>query len=101
MLADGIFVLSVAVMLGVSFYCRRRIQDNKIAVQWGLDGKTTWRAPRAVALWGPPVFAILVRGVIYAATNLTPDKVHHVDIGLVLFSIVVAGVHIVTLTRAR
>jgi hypothetical protein len=101
MWADAVFLLSLCGMLSASLYGRPRIQADRIAMQWRLDGKPTWHAPRAAALWGPPVFALAVRGFIDAAMTLAPDKVHRPDIGLVLFSIVAAGVHIFTLARAR
>jgi len=42
----------------------------------------------------------MVRLVIWAAQTYAPDKVHGVDIGLALFSVVIAAAHAVTLKVA-
>jgi hypothetical protein len=101
MAADVVFFVALGVMLVASFYYGPRIQADKVAMQWGLDGKPTWYAPKIVALWGLLGFAVLLRLFIAAAVKFIPDQVHHADIGLIIFPIIVAGVHIFLLARAR
>ena len=71
-----------------------------MAMQWGLDGEPTWYAPKAVGLWGMVVFALAVRLLIWIASTYAPEKVHGAEIGLLLFSVIVAAVHVLTLRRA-
>ena len=55
-------------------------------MQWALDGKPTWYASKAMALWGIVAFALAVRLLIWAAMTYVPDKVNGPEIGLLLFS---------------
>ncbi|MDE5452328.1 hypothetical protein GWE18_05470 [Bradyrhizobium sp. CSA112] len=71
-----------------------------MAMQWGLDGEPTWGAPKAVGLWGMVAFALAVRLLIWVASTYAPEKVHGAEIGLLLFSVIVAAVHVLTLRRA-
>jgi hypothetical protein len=48
--ADYVFGASVAFVIGCSLYFRPRIRSDRIAMQWGLDGKPTWYAPKWLAL---------------------------------------------------
>jgi hypothetical protein len=63
-------------------------------MQWALDGRPTWYAPRRIALWGTVVFMLAVRLSIWAAMTYVPDKVNGPEIGLLLFSIIVAAAHL-------
>ncbi len=64
MAADYAFWAAIAVMIGCNFYFSPRILTDRIAMQWGFDGKPTWHAPKFVGLWGSVVFALVVRGLI-------------------------------------
>ena len=99
-MGDLAFVIALAVMAGFNLYFAPRIKSDRIAMQWSLGGKPTWYASKLAAMWGPVVFAVIVRLVIWAAQIYTPDKVHSVNIGLVLFSVIIATVHAVTLKVA-
>ena len=90
---DIVFVLALIVMAGCSLHFAPRIPTSRVPMQWGFDGAPTWYAPRLVGLWGPLGFVIAVRLFIAAAAHYTPDKVHHVDIGIVGLSVVMAAVH--------
>lgn len=90
---DAAFVLALGVMTAASLYFGGRIRVVRLPMQWGLHGQPTWFAPRRVALWGPLAFALLVRLIIFAAVQYAPDKVHGATLGLVLFSVIVAGSH--------
>jgi hypothetical protein len=69
-------------------------------MQWGSDGKPTWRAPKAVGLWGVVAFALAVRLLIWVLSTYTPSKVHGVELGLFLFSITVAASHVFVIKKA-
>jgi len=102
--ADIAFVAALAVMAGCNLYFAPRIASERIAMQWGLDGKPTWTAPKLIAMWGMVAFAVMIRLVIYLAMTYTPDKVHGPEIGVLFFSIITAAVHVYTLmvaARAR
>ena len=100
MAADCVFWLAVAFIAGANLYYGPRIKGDRVAMQWGLDGKPTWHAPKTIALWGMLAFALVVRLLIWAAMTYTPDKVHGPEIGLLLFSIIVAAAHLWTLRSA-
>ena len=51
-------------------------------------------------MWGPLAFAVLIRLVIWVAQIYTPDKVHGVEIGLILYSAIILAVHVITLKIA-
>lgn len=57
--ADLAFVIALAVVIGCNLYFAPRF-GVRIAMQWGTDGKPTWHAPKAVALWGMVAFMIVV-----------------------------------------
>jgi hypothetical protein len=99
-MGDLAFVIALAVMAGFNLYFAQRIKGDRIAMQWNFGGKPTWHASKFAGMWGPIAFAVIVRLVIWAAQTYTPDKVHGVDIGLVLFSVIIATVHAVTLKVA-
>ena len=99
-MGDLAFVIALVVMAGFNLYFAPRIKGDRIAMQWSFGGKPTWYASKLAGMWGPIAFAVVVRLVIWAAQTYTPDKVHGVDIGLVLFSVVIAAAHAVTLKVA-
>ncbi|KRR02631.1 hypothetical protein [Bradyrhizobium valentinum] len=100
LVADLVFWPAVAVLAGCNLYFGPRIKSARMAMQWGLDGEPTWCAPKAVGLWGMVAFALAVRLLIWGASTYAPEKVHGAEIGLLLFSVIVAAVHVLTLRRA-
>lgn len=98
--ADLAFVAALIVMVGCNLYFSPRIAGERIAMQWGLDGKPTWTAPKLAGMWGMVALAVIVRLVIYLAMAYTPDKVHAPEIGVLLFSIIIAAAHVFTLAMA-
>ena len=98
--ADIVFVAALIVMVGCNLYFTPRIKADRIAMQWSFGGNPTWSAPKLAGMWGPVAFAVLIRLVIWAAQTYTPDKVHGVEIGLTLYSVVMLAVHVMTLKIA-
>src|SRR5262245_32457225 len=98
--ADIAFIAALAVMVGANLYFAPRIAGERVAMQWGFDGKPTWTAPKRAAMWGAVAFAVAIRLAIYLAMTYTPDKVHGPEIGVLFFSIITAGAHIYTLAVA-
>jgi hypothetical protein len=100
LVADYVFWPAVAFIAGCNLYFTPRIRGDRIAMQWGFDGEPTWYAPKAVGLWGMVAFALAVRLLIWAASSYVPEKVHGAEIGLLLFSVIVAAVHLLMLRAA-
>jgi hypothetical protein len=100
MMADYVFWPVVALMIGCSLYCRGRITSDRMAMQWGFDGKPTWSAPKAVGLWFTVVLALLLRFVIWAAMTYFPQTVHGAELGLLIGSVVLAVSHGILLVAA-
>jgi hypothetical protein len=98
--ADIVFVAALIVMVGCNFYFWPRINADCVAMQWSFGGNPIWHAPKLAAIWGPLVFAFVIRLVILAAQIYAPDKVHGIEIGLSLFSFIILAVHIVTIKSA-
>ena len=98
---DIAFIASILVMVAASLYFSSRLKGAKVAMQWGFDGKPTWFAPKVLALWGLVGFALFIRLLIYVLSTFTPDKIHGAEIGLVIFSIVLAITHVATLIAAN
>lgn len=92
--ADFMFWPAVAFIVGCNLYYGPRITRERMAMQWGFDGKPTWTAPKNVAMWGMVAFALAVRLLIWAAMTYTPDRVHGPETGLLLFSIIFAAAHL-------
>jgi hypothetical protein len=59
--ADYVFAAAVAFVIGCSLYFGPRIGRDRIAMQWGVDGKPTWYARKWLALWGTVPFMLAVR----------------------------------------
>lgn len=98
--ADYVFWPALALTAAANLYYAPRITSDRLAMQWGLDGKPTWYAPRRTALWGTVAFMVAVRLLIWAAMTYVPDKVNGPEIGLLLFSIIVAAVQLWMLRSA-
>jgi hypothetical protein len=100
LVADYAFWAAVIFIVACNLYYGPRIASDRIAMQWGLDGKPTWFAPKGVALWGMVAFVLAVRLLIWTAMTYVPDKVNGPEVGLLLFSIIAAVVHLWVLRAA-
>jgi hypothetical protein len=98
--ADLVFLIAVGFVIACNLYFGPRIKSDRIAMQWGLDGKPTWSAPKRWALWGMVALMLAVRGIIWAAMTYIPEKTHSPELGLVLFSIIIALAHLFMLSKA-
>jgi hypothetical protein len=98
--ADYVFWVAVAFVIGCNLYFEPRISGDRIAMQWGTDGKPTWYAPKRLGLWGVVAFMLSVRLLIWMAMTCYPDSVHGADIGILGFSVIVAAAHVFTLMKA-
>jgi hypothetical protein len=98
--ADYLFLAALAFVVACSLYFAPRIRSERIAMQWGFDGKPTWHAPKRVAIWVVPAFMLVVRLFIWAAMTWLPARVHWPELGIVMLALIGAGVHLFTLTRA-
>jgi hypothetical protein len=98
--ADLIFWPVVAFLVGCNLYFGPRISSDQITMQWGFDGSPTWYASKAIGLWGMVAFALLVRLLIWALSTYAPSKVHNVEVGLLLFSLIVAASHVLMIRKA-
>src|SRR5437763_6239361 len=90
--ADYVFWPALAFIVVANLYYGPRIKADRMAMQWALDGKPTWYAPKAIALWGIVGFALAVRLSIWVAMTYVPDKVNGAEIGLLMVSIIVVVV---------
>jgi hypothetical protein len=98
--ADFVFGVAVTFVIASNIYFAPRIRGGGVAMQWGLDGKPTWYAPKWLALWGMVAFMLVVRLLIWLAVIYTPQLVHGVDLGIAGFSMIAAGAHLFTLKMA-
>ena len=99
--ADYVFGAAVALVVGCNLYFSPRVKRERVAMQWGTDGKPTWHAPKWVALWGMVPFMLAIRLFIWLASTHTPQYVHGAELGIVLFSVIVAAAHIFVLKMAE
>jgi hypothetical protein len=99
--ADCVFGLAVVLVISFNLYFGPRIERERIAMQWGNNGEPTWDAPKWLAMWGMVVFMVAVRLFIWLASTYAPQSVHGVELGIVVFSVVVAGSHLFVLMKAR
>ena len=100
MTADYAFWAAIVVMTACSLLLRSRIRVERIAMQWDFDGNPTWFAPKLLGLWALVALALAVRLLIWAAMTYMPATVHNAEIGLLLFSLIVAAAHLFILSRA-
>jgi hypothetical protein len=98
--ADIVFWPIVALMAASNLYFGPRIADDRVAMQWGIDGRPTWYAPKAIGLWGMVGFALAVRLFIWIASTYVPTKVHGVETGLLIASVVIAASYAFILKKA-
>ncbi len=102
--ADYVFAAGLAFAVGCSLYFAPRINRDRVAMQWGLDGTPNWHAPKWAAVWGLVAFMIVLRAFIWFAATYTPQHVHGVAEGIVGMSIGIPAAHFFTLwmaTKAR
>ena len=98
--ADILFWPVLAGVVLFNLFFAARIRQNRVAMQWGFDGKPTWHAPKWLALWWTVLLMLLVRLIIWAGMTYTPSLVHGPEIGLALASIILAAMHVFVLVRA-
>ena len=98
--ADLIFWPVVALLAACNLYFAPRIRSDRIAMQWGFDGRPTWYAPKAAGLWGMVGFALAVRLLIWGLSTYAPARVHGAEIGLLLFSVTFAASYALLLRKA-
>jgi hypothetical protein len=99
--ADYVFGLALVSVVTFNLYFGPRIEQERIAMQWGLNGEPTWSAPKWLAMWGVVVFMLAVRLFIWLASTYAPQSVHGVELGIVILSVVTAGSHLLVLMKAR
>ena len=97
---DYVLVATLVFIVVCNVYFAPRIRRDRVAMQWGLDGKPTWHAPKWLALWGVVLFMLVVRLIIWASMTYAPALVHDPEVALALFPIIVAAAHVFVLTRA-
>ncbi len=100
LVADYVFWSAVIFMVACNLYYGPRIAGDRIAMQWGLDGRPTWFAPKGIALWGMVAFVLAVRLLIWAATSYVPEYVDGPETGLTFFSVIVTAAHLWVLRSA-
>lgn len=98
--ADLVFWPCVVLMAACNLHFRSRIRTDRIAMQWGLDGRPTWYASSAMGLWGMVGFALAVRLFIWVASIYVPAKVHGAEAGLLIASGVITASHVFILREA-
>ncbi len=99
--ADIIFAAGVVLAIAASLYYAPRITSERVAMQWGWDGKPTWTAPKQFALWGMVAFMLALRLFIWFAETYLPQHVRGVEIGIAGVGIIAAAVHVFVLRKAR
>jgi hypothetical protein len=98
--ADYFFAASVAFVVACNLYFGPRINSERVAMQWGLDGRPNWYAPKWLALWGTVAFMLAVRLFIWLAAAYAPKHAHDVQLGILGLSLTVAGAHLFVLKTA-
>ena len=60
-LGDGLSIAALAIIAATAQGAWKRIPKGvAVPMQWGFDGKPTWRAPKALGLLFVPVLSIVV-----------------------------------------
>lgn len=99
--ADYVFGLAVGSIVALNLYFGPRIEQQRIAMQWGTNGEPTWYAPKWLAMWGMVIFMFAIRLFIWLASTYARQRVHGVELGIIVSSVVVAGSHLFVLIKAR
>jgi len=100
LLADSVFAASLAFVVGCNLYFGPRITSDRVAMQWGLDGRLNWYAPKWLALWRGVALLLAGRLFIRLVATYAPQHVHGVQVGIVMMSMTVAAAHVFTLKTA-
>jgi hypothetical protein len=98
--ADHVFAAALVFVTGCNLYFGPRITSDRVAMQWGFDGRPNWYAPKWVALWWSVGLLLAARFLIRLAATYTPQLVHGVQAGIVIMSVTVAAAHVFTLKAA-
>ena len=98
--ADTLFIAALAFVIACSLYFAPRIRSDRVAMQWGFDGKPTWHAPKRLAIWAVPASMLGVRLFIWAAMTWAPARVQWPELAIVLLALIAAATHVFILTRA-
>jgi len=98
--ADYVFAAALVFVVGCNIYFGRRITSDRVAMQWGPDGRPNWYAPKWVALWWSVALMLAVRFLIWLAATYTPQLVHGVQAGILGMSVIVPATHVFTLKTA-
>jgi len=70
-LGDGLSIAALAIIASTAQSAWKRIPDGKrIPMQWGPDGKPTWRVSKAVGLLAIPALATVIL-LSFTLTQLT------------------------------
>jgi len=56
--ADYVFGAAILIVIGCTLYFGPKIKGERIAMQWGVDGKPTWTAPKQIGLWWMVAFML-------------------------------------------
>jgi hypothetical protein len=98
--ADYGFCAAILIVIGCSLYFGPRIKGERMAMQWGFDGKPTWSAPKQIGLWWMVALMLAVRLFIWAASTYAPARVHGVEAGIIGLSVIGVAAHLYTLMAA-
>jgi hypothetical protein len=70
-LGDGLSIAALAIIAATAQGAWKRLpKDVTVPMQWGFDGKPTWRAPKPVGLLSIPVLSVIVL-LSFTATQAT------------------------------
>lgn len=99
----GMFSVVLAV---VALWANRRFGDQpSLPMQWGLDGRVNWSAPRVVAVWFIPVLGMAVLAFAAVLGLTTPPRpgqeglVAPAQFGLGMAFVAVQALHLVLVAR--
>ena len=91
--ADLVYAAALAAMVAATLWVAPQIATDTVPMQWGLDGKPTWYAPKEVGLWFTVGLAVVLRVVMLLQAQWGAPRRRKVAVGLMVFSIIVAVVH--------
>lgn len=90
-------VVAVALLAAMSVRADRVFRaERRLPMQWGLDGRATWSAPRKVALAFTPVLAAACLAAIVALTAFKAPRPGQEDLVVpvtILTAMIFVGVH--------
>ena len=92
--ADYVFGLALALVVTLNLYFASRIERERVAMQWDRNGEPTWYASKWIRMWGMVAFMAAVRLFIWLPSTYAPQRVHGVQLGIVIFSVIAAGSHL-------